>query len=282
MNTPTGLALYVRSISRSRHGTPKQLAKRLADHGLGWVAIGGPWHDQRGNRLINSVDEVRRYSDACAREGVQPYVWGYPWQGSEELFADRMAACSRDHGLVLLDPELGSNPTRSTRPGPMRRAEDHARAVVEGVRERGARVVGLSTFGLVVRGQRWFPLEAFLAAGVDFAGGQTYTSNRHVDASMDMFAEAIDGRGIALVPNFGTYSFVKRDASKPLRGSNRRAVSKTPAELHAHLAEFVDSPHAVTAMIGWAENFVTKGQWAELARFAEWMHRGACVLPAAQ
>ena len=279
MTSPAGIALYVRHISKARHGTPRELAKRFADHGLSWVAIAGPWHDTKGPRFINKPATVRRYADAFAAAGVLPYVWGYPWQGTEKRFCDEMYACTRDHRLVLLDPELGSNPARSTKPAAMRRANANALELVLGARERGAKVVGLSTYGLAARAQRWFPLEAFLSAGVDFAGGQTYTSNRHVDASMDLFLDAIGDRDIALVPNFGTYDFVKRDVSKPLRGGNRRAIPKTPERLHSHLSEFVDSHHQVEGMIGWAENFVGKKQWRELARFADWMDRGACLLP---
>lgn len=271
---PVGMALYVRHITRSKHGTPKAFAAHHRDHGMKWVAIGGPWHDERGRRFINKPDVSKRYLDACADAGLDAYVWGYPWQGREEQFAEDMKACAGDHDRSLLDPELGANPSRSRRAAPMRRANQHAADLVRHCRER-FRVVGLSTYGSGVR-IGWFPMKAFLEAGVDFAGGQTYIEDKRIDPSIEDYVKAIAkyAPGTPLVPNYGVYNFVRK-------GGKRRAIRKTPEQLIAHLSEFIDEGEPVEAMIGWAENFAGKVQWKTLARFAEWMERGACVLPPA-
>lgn len=291
---PQGLGLYVRRIKRSRHGTPAEFADKCAAHGLGWMAIAGPWHDARGQRSMNDPRTVRRYLDALAERDVEPFVWGYPWQGTEREFVEEMRRCAGDHRRGLLDSERGANPVRSKARRHMERAEDHAKLLVETMAEQGFDTCGLSSYGSGVR-SRWFPMEAFVHslldhfAGRGFVGGQTYTEDRRVDPSMEDYLSILEETGarrgpggdIELVPNFGLYDFVKRDPDKPLRGSNRKAVRKKPDELLKHLSEFIDEAEPVYALIGWAENFVTARTWAVLQRFGGWMERGACTLPAA-
>ena len=38
-----GIGVYIRRLGKSRHGTPKQAAKRAADHGVSFVAVLGAW-----------------------------------------------------------------------------------------------------------------------------------------------------------------------------------------------------------------------------------------------
>lgn len=287
VNVVDGLALYVRAIGK-RHGTPAEFAAKCADHGLRWMAIGGPVHSASG-RMINQPATVRRYADALARRGITPFVWGYPWQGSEERFIRELRACAGEHPFALLDPELGSNPARSKAAVHLRRAEQHARELVARAAEAGFTVCGLSTYGTGAR-FGWFPLRAFIAAQVEyfrgrsFVGGQTYTEDARIDPSITDFYQAIRAAGfsaadIELVPNFGTYSWAPKDPTKRISTENRKAVAKTGPELLVHLDDFVDNPEPVDALIGWAENFVTAQQWPVLRRFAERMARGACRLP---
>lgn len=284
--TPTGLALYVRRITRRRHGAPEAFARRCADHGLQWIAIGGPWQERGDDgrvrtRLINPIDVCRRYMDALAEAGVEPWVWGYPWLGEEEAFADAMASCAGDHRRAILDPELGANPSKARRGDGKLAAEAGARELVGLMADRFD-ACGLSTYGSGVR-LKWFPLYAYARALVErfegrtFIGGQTYTVDEQaVDRSTADFARAAErvaGEGwrskIEVVPNFGTYSRV---------GGKVRA--KSAEELHWHLSGFVDDGEEIRALIGWAENFVGREQWKVLARWADWLHRGACTLPA--
>ena len=184
---PRGTALYLRRIAKDRHGTPKQLAKRCADHGLRWIAIGALWQDltKAGNptsKMINDVETIERYSDAFMDKGVEPYIWGYPWQGREEAFVEAMLAVDK-YGRILLDPELGSNPSRDAKGPGKRAADNHATKLVRLFAEATTpeTVLGLSTYGGGYR-MKWFPLIAFTRAllqhfrcGRTFIGGQTYT-----------------------------------------------------------------------------------------------------------
>lgn len=280
-----GTALYIRRYSKKRHGTPKQLAKKFADHGASWVAIGGPWHEKRGNKIstgvMNSPETCKKLCDAFYEKDVDPFIWGYPWQGTEEKFADQMDACAGEYNLGLLDPELGSNPQRASKGPGKRRADAHAEKVVKLMAERFAGgIVGLSTYGSGVR-MGFFPLYAFAKAlakhfpGAAFLGGQTYTNDASVDPSIADFLKAIEKCGgldvLQLVPNFGTYKRVTR-------GGKRRAVAKTGPELYSHFGEFIDEGEPVHAMIGWAENFMNAELWRVFARMSEQIDRGACSL----
>lgn len=292
---PTGMSVYVRRISKSRHVDPKAFAEKCAQHGLTWVALMGAWQDpdeSLPHRLVNTETTLVRYARALHDVGIQPWIWGYPWQGMEELFAEDM--CNAAHACdahILLDPELGANPTRAKRGPGKQRANDHAKRVVEliATHTHAPAQLGLSTFG---RGWKipWFPLLAYTQAliehypGKTFVGGQTYTDNRVVDTSIADMREVIEraggqvmraatpiDRGCAIVPNYGLYLWRTHNGR---RAPGAKARSKTKEELAHHLMEFVNEKEPVNALIGWAENFLTPSLWGEIARFSRTMARG--------
>lgn len=281
MDAPTGLALYLRALSKKRHGTPKELAKKLADAGLRWAAIGGPWHDdpKKGNRWLNRPEEILRYSEALAAAGVQAHVWGYPWHDRVDAFVEDLLACTGPATSGwLLDPELGFK-------GHVAEAGDLFRKSRAALEDRNPYIaLGLTSYGLP-RGHRSFPFEAFAEPGVegdplvecDYGSPQLYDvpEKRVLEGLADYAELGFD----AVVPSFGVYKFVKADPALPLSGKNRKAVSKTPEELEAHLGDFIDSPVEVRGLIGWAFNFVNPGLWRVLSRWAERLDRGACALP---
>lgn len=279
---PEGLALYLRRYSRGSHGTPAQHMKKHRDAGAKWIAIAGPWDDDDGGlRYINRPDTCKLLLDAAYSAGLQPFIWGYPWLGREEAFADAMDACAGQYNCALLDPELGSNPVRASSGPGKARADAGATKLVSLMAERFAGgVCGLSTFGSGVR-FKWFPLNSFAAALAQhfpkrsFIGGQTYTDDSVIDRSIADFVGVINKTGgglgnMKLVPNFGTYARTG-DKASPYR-------AKTPVELDAHFMEFIDEREPVDAMIGWAENFMTPGLWKSFSKMAERMDRGATRL----
>ena len=295
-----GLGLYVRRISRSRHGTPAEFAKKCADHGLRWIALGGLWQDEAGgkptSKMINSIKTIHDYGRDLEARGVRVFVWGYPWLGREAAFVDRMLAAAAPFRRILLDPELGANPSRSSRGIGKERANIGAKRLVELFAEsKGLDVLGLSTFGSGWR-MGWFPLEAYTRALVErfggrcFIGGQTYTDDAVIDGSIAGFAKVIEKVGgvvmrpsispgprwgVEIVPNFGTYTWQAPNGKRGKRVRGAKAKPKTVAELRAHLFEFVDEDEPVDAMIGWAENFLTAELWLELKRAARLLERGA-------
>ena len=294
-----GVGLYVRHITGSRR--PRDIAKQFADHGLRWAALGVLWQEEHEGRVrsrfINKPDRLRSVAEALEEAGVRAWYWGYPWQGEEQHFVDVMtAAAAPTGGRVLMDPELGSNPTRSSSGLGKRKADLHAERLVELFAQNPEiQALYLSTFG---NGWRigWFPLLAFTRALVKHfggragIGGQTYTDNGRIDMSIaDMQKVILKAGGVVarpgdapapgqieVVPNFGTYRW--NTANEP-RTPGAKAIPKSPIELRAHLYEFVDEDEPVDALIGWAENFMNRALWDELARFADAMARGACRLP---
>lgn len=282
-NVVSGAAVYVRKILPKRHGKPADFARRCQDDGLSWVAFAGPWHDNKGPRFINKPSVLRPYMDAAANLDIAPWVWGYPWQGTEKLWADQMCACANGYPHGISDDELGANPSRSKVGPKFAKAEAHAVEIVERMKDIGFEYVGLSTFGSGSK-MGWFPLKAYVVAlarvfpNESFVGGQTYTENKRVDPSIADFVLAIDRHGrnpnlrnkllVQFVPNFGLYKKV-----------GESAVPKTHDELIVHCTEFIDEAEPVKAAIGWAENFLTKNNRPALRKFGEWLRRGVCAAP---
>lgn len=272
---PQGFALYLRRYIEREHGTPKALMEKFKANGASWIAIAGPWDDDpEGLRFLNSPATCIKLIEAAKAAGLVPYIWGYPFLGREEAFVNAMARCVGDtKANILLDPELGSNPTRAASGAGKTRANAGATKLINLIHARFPDIVlGLSTFGSGVR-MKWFPLLAFLTAmaihypGKCFAGGQTYTDDGVVDRSIADFLAAIGDKKIQLVPNFGTYA-------KTATGYR----AKTAKELDAHLFEFVNEGEPVEALIGWAENFMTPDLWKVFAKHATLMKRGAYKL----
>lgn len=259
-----GTAVYLRSMhgpgtpaDRVEKGAIAMLA-RAKHMGLSWVAIGGPWQDSATQqKFLNTPDECQVYAKVFNDAGIPPFIWGYPWLGGEQKFVDSMLDCAGDYGLCLLDPELGMNPDRSSKPEKMAISNASAGTIVHGLRSGGAKIIGLSTYGGL---PPWFPLDAFLTAGIDFDGGQTYTDDNTIDTSIASYLKhtATMRSSSQLVPNFGLYG----------RNPDGSARAKTPAELRVHLNEFVNEGEPVRAMIGWAENFLTPQLELVLAEFS--------------
>lgn len=300
---PQGTSLYLRGIRSGRHGTPKAFAKKCADHKLSWIAIAAVWQDIRkgkfSTRRMNKLDKVMRYRDALESQGIETWVWGYPWQGHEERFVDLMLDYDDGRGRVLLDPEKGANPATSKKSVHKLRANRHAALLVRLFAEAmvGNAQLYLSTFGSGWK-LGWFPLLAFTKALIEHfsgrtgIGGQTYTDDDYIDTSIADMGKCIVKaggtvvtdhatsmvRGVEIVPNFGTYTW-ELNGKRGKRRKGAKAKPKIVQELRAHLYEFINEGEPIDAVIGWAENFLNDKTWDELARFADLMQRGACHLP---
>jgi len=262
MDVVTGTALYIRNQhpantpAKSVEWAATNLAKRFKRIGLSWVAMGAIWQEADSSSFMNTPEECAIYRKAFHDVGITVYVWGYPWVGKEQRFVDGMIECAGDEPLFLLDPELGMNPSRSQ--ATLGAADTSARMIVHGLRSGGAKRIGLSTYGGV---PGWFPLDAFLEAGVDFAGGQTYTEDKNIDTSIASFLRRIEKAksSAQLVPNFGLYA----------RGPDGKARPKTTGELMVHLDEFINEGEPVRAAIGWAANFLSSAHERVLWEFSQ-------------
>lgn len=278
-----GMALYVRRITRSKHGTPEEFARRMHDAGLKWIALAGIWqYPDKRQVALNSAATIAAYGKALEARGIRVWVWGYPWIDKEAEFVRGMLGCAQ--GLpavrILLDPELGANPSKQSGGNEKRRANRRAKELVERFRDsESVEELGLSTYGSGWR-LGWFPLLAYTKAlgacfkGRTFIGGQTYTDVGAIAGSIADMGTAIRragfevGRDIDVIPNFGLY------ARHP---TTRKVRKKTPAELDAHLVEFMwafmGAATPIRGLIGWAENFATPQLLDRLAKHADIMGR---------
>jgi len=264
-------------LSRKRHGSPAQFAKKCVTNGLRWIALGGPWHDQHGNRWINKPSTIWAYAAALSKVGVAVHVWGYPWWDRVDEFVADMAKCTTEDVMGwLLDPELG-----------LKNHPDEASKLVKLCRQRDSAIVlGFTSYGLS-KGHPTFPWAAFAKKGMsdptkecDYGSPQLYDTpkNKVIQGMSEYVSIGFD----YLIPSFGLYKWVKRDPSLgprlPNGKRNRMAVPLLAPELDAHLLSFVDSDVPVQGMIGWAENFCTPALWRVLKQWSERLDRGACAL----
>lgn len=279
---PTGIGVYARTLSTATHGTPEQMAKRLQDHGVSWVAFLACWQDKSGPgksfaQRVPRRDVVRRYIDACARAGIDVWLWGFPWVGREELYIEAMRSYSGAPVRGWLhDPEV-SYRDRDKRPPPGSRgqgeavdAESDATASYAARRaqllielDAAARAElrlapsGITSYGMA----QWHALPwSQLAAGGAWGSPQLYTvSPDQVDAGLHAWSD----RGFAtLLPSIPTYG------------------PKSGAALDAHLAAFVDDGDEPTidGFAVWSYQQTGASEWRTLARWAEMLRAKACIV----
>lgn len=279
MAGPTGIGLYLRALRTRKYGQPEELARRFADHGVSWVAIGGPWHEANSKRWINRPANIPKWAEAFGVYGIEAHVWGYPWHNRVEEFVEDMLACSRDYTPDgwLLDPELGFK----RYPEEALELFHTSRAALASLNKIA--LLGMTSYG-IPKGHRSFPFESFAKVEfkghpleeVDYGSPQLYyLPEKRVQDGLDQWEElGFD----EIVPSFGNYKFVQKDPNLPNSPRNRRAVAKTGPELDTHLGHFIDSDVPIRGMIGWAHNFVTRAQWVVLRKWADRLARGACML----
>jgi hypothetical protein len=231
----------------------QKLTAKLLKAGITWVAIGGPWHDRRGMRWMNRPSRVHRYAEAIDASGIDVHIWGYPWHDTVPQFVKRMSECTNDYVKGwLLDPELG-----------LKKHTDEAVALYK--KSRNATpglVLGMTSYGLPY-GHKTFPWKAF--AKSDYGSPQLYTYSK---SQIDRIARGMEGWTAlgydVVIPSFGTYKWVKKDESLPLSSTNRRGIMMSGAELRDHMSGFLPC----RAMIGWAENLVSKSAIPVLKEFS--------------
>jgi hypothetical protein len=258
---PTGIGLYTRKL-RSGRQHARDLAKRFSDHGLSWVAIGGPWHDPKRTGLANPPDRVARYAAEFQRKDVAAWLWGYPWWDRVDRFLEDLERCSRRIRLDgwLLDPELGMK----GRPAESEAMVDAALAtdLVE--------TVGWTSYGLIrghSRGPRALAIEQWCR--LDFGSPQLYTRDSAIPTGLEQWARLGE-----VVPSFGLFR-------RTLENGRRRYRPKTVAQLDRHLGAFISSPVRIHGLLGWELAFMRPSLWKVLAKWSDWLARGVCAMPPA-
>jgi len=236
------------------------------------------WQNEKTTHWINKPDTVKRYAESFASVGVDPFIWAYPWWNRVNEYLDRISQCLTDDIVgVIHDPERGVKAVKDSSGKQVTRQNvaQSSREIILGTRQMNPYLsVGFSSYGQT-KGHDTFPWDEWFEPGVfdpfeecDWFAPQLYDETpknivKGIQSYINRDAEAV------IVPAFGTYRWVKKDASQPLSNKNRMAVPCTQAGLRKHLGDFQKSPVAYNAMVGWAENFMTPELWRVLAEEAE-------------
>lgn len=267
--SPRGVGLYIRAMPAREVG---RRAKRMADHGVTWAAVGAVWQDKDRTIRMNDADRCRRIIEALLRQGIEPHLWGYPWVGREQEFADLMAESSTEDVVGwLLDPEKGLKKDRLDEDyDTMDEVFAAAKLLFwRCVEANPYRVIGFTSYGQV-KGHPTFPWAAFAESGgfnpleeADYGSPQLY------DQPADMISKGLrEYREIGfdvIIPSYGTYRF-GRDSEM-----RRTYPRMTYNQLDHHLKRLLAHQKAynIKAMIGWSEAQVRPDAWRAIAECAE-------------
>lgn len=256
---PKGPGLFLRGL---RGRDPIEYGTKLVVSGFTWVIIGGPWHDTKGRRWINSPETIAHWTTELTRLGIEVYVWGYPDCDQTESFCTDIIRCLTPltRGVVL-DPEKEEKVVGS-------RDRDSLLAIFEAlwhyadVEGWDGFSVGLSSWG-DPRPHREFPWEVVQCA--DFVIPQLYleTLREHVKLLEGIWLERAMMTGENSVLGVGAYKTVIKDGK-------RSDPPKTKTEFLAHL-EALGSPFTFAI---WSDLSMTEGLFQAAGGLGDWGTRG--------
>jgi hypothetical protein len=253
-----GTGIYLRGLSEGSYGTPKQAAKKAKDNGISFVAILAAWQYPDKTIMSNGRDPslIQKYADAFFTAGIDVWLWGYPWAGREHEYVDRLAQVSESCKVIqgwLHDPELGYKWTVSEKQKILKCATELKRLTqcyaLDPIE------IGVTSYGMP-KGQPNFPWSVFGSWG--FGSPQLYTVG---PADVD--------RGIVQWREKGWKTILP---SVPLYGVN------SGAKLHDFLSSFVDGEEFIDGFIFWSWPQASDDEWRVMARWADWLQRGACTI----
>jgi hypothetical protein len=263
-----GVGIYIRKLLKRRHGTPKQAAKRAANHGIDFVAIMGAWQQPRRGGVVKvggNAESLPDYAQAFIDRGIDVGLWYYPWAGHEsellDTLSDQIAAMPRCVQPEAID--LNSEIFRGQRLQPSW-VEDRARTLMTGstklVKAHSMKYgAGHTAYGRA-KFHPNYPWDIFLE-NATFVSPQLYTATKaQLTAGLDEWlAVALDANTTRL-PSIGTYG------------------PKSGPKMHAHLSSFIDTGYLIDGFIAWSWMQTNSQEWDVLARWSDWIKRGACAL----
>jgi len=272
---PTGVGIYLRATGPMP--PPKQAAKTAKDAGVSFVAFYVVQQDVSKGKprttMITSVEDVKRYGDAFATAGINPWLWGYPWAGREDEFVDKMKAATTGNVVGwILDPELGYKWKGSGTRAGQKEADPDAppptgskaamQAAVATLMDKSLGALadkhglGVTSYGMADYHKN-FPWAEFVASENFEAAG--WGSPQLYDVSPDQIDQ-----GIASWRALGWTHLVP---SVPAFGT------KSGAKLHDFLSSFVDGSEAISGFIVWSWPQISPDEWRVFRRWADWFER---------
>lgn len=294
-----GVGVYARRLQKKIHGTPKAAAKKLSDHRISFVPIMGAWQQPRKDGVVKvgapNANDLAAYVEAFAAKGIKVGLWYYPWAGHEEALVEKLR--SQSEGLPiefwLNDAELGykwkskhqlaraaaGTNMRGVQPEAIRGVEpkggkawmlkraQQLMALVDEARADGLfKLKGHTAYG-VAQFHPNYPWEIF-CEDADFLSPQLYTATKkQIDMGIANWYDKVSVPNATLaalagymLPSIGTYG------------------PRSGPKMHEHLSSFIDAEEGVDGFIAWSWMQTNSQEWDVLARWADWVSRGACTL----
>ena len=291
--TPKGAGIYIRALDPNVHGLPAQAAKKAKDHGVSFVAIMACWQDiQDGKfRQVDANrrnDTMKRYSEAFKKEGIDPWIWGYPWAGHEDAYIESMFNAWVPGVTVGMghDPELGSK--WSTKAAPKGRTMRGQPEAITGVAASGSQQVRrgqadkvmhltlqqlpegggyfTTSYG-IARYHKNFPWKEYMQFGA--ISPQLYEEDLPaIDGAIDEWlvykqqATGLPVDQIQIVPSVAAYGKMAQ------------------LYMRRYLASFLLTKHPIHGVIVWSWRQIDEHEWDEIHRFSDDLAAGATVLSA--
>ena len=207
---PKGIGIYIRQLSKDKHGTPEDAAQKAKDHGVSFVSIMTVWQEAtREKSKVCNKPNTSKYADyvhAFIEANIEVGIWGYPWQGKESGFLTRITqAIDRVSGkisFVLLDPEQGYKWHEKMREAITRQ---RACALVDGTLDllNESMTMGVTSYGQP-KIHANFPWQNFVAG---FGSPQFYTVGKQaIRDGMEQWKALGFKTLIPSVPAYGEYS----------------------------------------------------------------------------
>lgn len=280
MSTPSGIGVYARQLSRATHGTPDEMARKLADNHVSFVAFLACWQDVDGGKPRQQVPDpfaLASYANACHRAGIKVWLWGFPWLGRETQFVDVMHSATRTLGGIvegwIFDPEVSYRDAHARTPPSQSRGQGEAStayvatasasAAASGARrlmslEAASRAdLNLSTCGISSYGMsQWHALPWHELSGGTWGSPQLYSvTPEQVDAGIADWRKNGFGTLLPSVPAYGP-------------NSGRM--------LDTYLGSFVDGNENVDGFLVWSFQQLDDLEWRTLAKWSDQLIRRAC------
>jgi hypothetical protein len=234
------------------------------------VAIYAVQQDRHAGRdrtvVISKPDDIKRYADAFATAGINPWIWGYPWAGREQEFVDLMGKSMNGNILGwILDPELGykwkgggtkagqkeATANAEAPTGSQAAMRAAAAALVKGSLDALTEKHGLGVTSYGMAGyHKNLPWTEF---GAGWGSPQLYeVSPQEIDAGIASWRELGWDHIAPSVPAFG---------------------SKSGAKLHDFLSSLVDGNEAISGFVVWSWRSISPDEWRVFARWSDWFVR---------
>jgi hypothetical protein len=247
---PKGMGLFVRKLSKARHGSPNAFAYKCRKHGLRWVALAGPYQDMNdlGNpriQRLNMIGTIADYGRALFEQGITPHIWGQVMPGRTESFLGEMNEITSPEigGWLILADSL----------------QDHPHVMAQlfrmAMQDMPGKKIGFGSRGLS-EGQQ-APICHY--GSIELCGWREDWRKEALIKLIQFHRAGVDN----VVPTFPVCNAIKRHGKTV-------EVPMTREQLHNHLRILGLSKVKIHGAIGWSENFMNSKLWEVVA---QWGHR---------